>query len=634
MRYASQNPDDFEGNALTASGYRVERAQADTMRRLGQEWQARAFAYYDIVPEIKYGANFYAGPMSLLRLYVAERDADGKKEPSDDPVANEELARLQDPGGGGRRNLLARYGQLMFLNGENYLVCSREEEEDREGWEILSTREFRPEGTGYVRYRAPSVAPESFRLPDDDSWEPVDPGIVIPYRLWKPHPMFSELADSSMQGVLDVCEELVLLTQAVRARAKSRLAGSGILLVNGKYIPLPPEPKPGEDPAVDPFMRDLNKAMTSPITNEGSASAIVPHVIRIDVADDQLDNVMKHIQIIDPMQTYPETGLRYELIKRLAIGLDMPPEVLLGLQDSNHWNAWQVDEQTWKYHLQPVAEQMVADFTTAWFQPTLRDLGVANWENLVIDYDASLVINHPDRGKDAKELFDRGELSGPSLREATGFSEDDAPSEDERNRFVGIKIRDGSLAIFGIPSLRTGGIEPEAGVVENASGTDSSAAVPGDSSTSTEKTAPAPPDEIQASLMRESLIARILGAADVALFRARELAGARLRNYARRDKEAAKLIDGVPSYKVAAILGPDRAKALDAPHERQLVQGASEILAETLAQWQVPEGAAGSLGDRLEQYAAQTLYDDRPGSLPPAFANYVLGIVGGIGDGK
>jgi hypothetical protein len=52
--------------------------------------------------------------------------------------------------------------------------------------------------------------------------------------------------------------------------------------------------------------------------------------------------------LLDPTQLYPETGLRREAVERLAIGLDMPPEVLLGLGDSNHWSAWQVDEQTWK----------------------------------------------------------------------------------------------------------------------------------------------------------------------------------------------------------------------------------------------------------------------------------------------
>jgi hypothetical protein len=48
---------------------------------------------------------------------------------------------------------------------------------------------------------------------------------AVAYRLWRRHPRYSMLADSTMQGVLDLCEELVLLTQAVRARARSRLAG-------------------------------------------------------------------------------------------------------------------------------------------------------------------------------------------------------------------------------------------------------------------------------------------------------------------------------------------------------------------------------------------------------------------------
>jgi hypothetical protein len=68
------------------------------------------------------------------------------------------------------------------------------------------------------------------------------------------------LADATMQGVLDVCEELVLLTQAVRSRARSRLAGPGILLVNGKVSPIPIGGDVADaNPDEDPFVRDLDR---------------------------------------------------------------------------------------------------------------------------------------------------------------------------------------------------------------------------------------------------------------------------------------------------------------------------------------------------------------------------------------
>lgn len=635
--YRSTSPNDSllaSANALAASGARLgSTGDADAMRRLAMPWQKRSFAYYDAVPEIKYAAQFYSRALSVLRLYVGERQDDGTIEETTNQEAIDQLARMQDPGGGGREALLSTYGQLRFLTGECYLVVTLDPETDREQWEILSTDEIKFEGTSYKRLRGPSMMPESYREPGADQWAPIDEKSAVVYRLWKRHPRFSSIADSTMQGVLDVCEELVLLTQAVRARARSRLAGAGLMIVNSRYIPIPPTPSPGDDVQADPFLRNLIDAMTAPITNEGSASAVVPHVVRVDVPDGKLDEVIKHLQIIDPMQTYPETGLRMELIKRLSIGLDMPPEILVGLADSNHWNAWQVDEQTWKGHLQPVANAMVADFTTSWFQPTLRAEGVADWDRLVIAYDATAVINHPDRGKDAMDAYGARAIGKAALREAKGFTDDDAPTEQELWEMLGIATRDASLALYGIPSVKGGTIEPEAGVVESINGeNDSGAASAPVAGGEVAKDAPLPENVVgsgMAGLELDSFHSRILGASDVAFYRARDLAGSRLRNYARRNDAAAKVIDGVPGHKVAAALGHDLARSVGAPPARQLVTGAGELLAETLLQWGVGGPATAALGDRLEQIAAATLFDERPGGMPASYANFVRTITPG-----
>ena len=46
--------------------------------------------------------------------------------------------------------------------------------------------------------------------------------------------------------------------------------------------------------------------------------------------------------------------LRSEAIRRLGLGMDMPPEVLQGSADSNHWAAWQADEAAIKRGAQRV----------------------------------------------------------------------------------------------------------------------------------------------------------------------------------------------------------------------------------------------------------------------------------------
>ncbi len=605
---------------LVAAGQKIGRSDRDgTLRRLIQPWQYRSFGYYDTLGEIKYAAQFYSRSLSKLRLYAAEEDDSGELEESKDPTAIEMLNRIRDPGGG-RSQLLSQYGRLMFLTGETYLLVSRDLDTDEEQWEFLSTDELRIDGSGtYTRQMAPNVGVQSFTAPPDDGYEPLADDEAVAYRIWRRHPRFSALADSTMHGVLDICEELLLLTQVIRARARSRIAGAGLLLVPNNVGPPPPEVSPDEDPLEDPFIADLVEAMTAPISDEGSASSVVPMLVR---GEQEALDAVRHLQIVDPTQLYPETGLRMELIRRLGIGLDLPPEILLGLQDSNHWSAWQVDEQTWKAHLQPVAQYLVDDLSSAYFRPSLRDAGVNDWQRFTIAYDPAEVINHPDRTTDAKDLHDRVVIGDEALREAAGFDDDDAPSEEEVARRVGILTRDATLAM-------TGEVKPPTPPPEPAGTNPDDTADEGDSG--------APEVEPGAPVTRQSNtngreavtssleVAKILGAADLSLRRAREKAGARLLSLARRDPELTKRLRSVRTSQVAYELGSEVCeRKLHAPEPRELVAGASELLGEALKAWGIEdESVANFVGEMVERHAARTLYDECPAALPPAFVNHL-----------
>jgi hypothetical protein len=602
-------------NKLTAAGQKLTqsvRRQPDLSRA---RWQEQAFYYYDVLGEIKYAAQFYSRALAKLRLFAAEFDDQGEVVETANEQAIEQLARVQDQGGG-RSTLLATYGRLMFLVGESLLFVSKDEETDEEQWEFLSTDELRRQGDTYMRFRRPSL-PEEYKAASDDDFEPVADDEAVAYRIWRRHPRYSSLPDSTMQGVLELCEEIMLLTRAVRGRARSRLAGAGILAIPDSLTQRPLDSNASdEDPDEDPFLAELTEHMTAPIAEEGSASAVVPLVIR-GPAEDLA--AITHLQVIDPMQMYPETGLRMELIKRLAIGLDLPPEILLGLQDSNHWSAWQIDEQTWKAHLQPIAQYLVDDLTAAFFRPQLKQLGVSDWQRYTIAYDAAEVINHPDRTKDAKDLHDRAVLSDEALRETAGFDDDDAPSEEEVNRRIGILVRDSSLALYGIPSVRSGGIEPEPGDIVSGNGT-------GPTSAETVKGPPAGGSDVpQEESVQAAARARLLGAADLTMRRARERAGQRLLSLAKRDPEVRKLITG-PTTCVASTLGAEVCAQLGAPEAVELVAGAAELFAEAVREL-IPAldvETAHALGVQIERHAAKTLWEAKPAPIPASFAHYVL----------
>jgi hypothetical protein len=624
--------------SLTAAGARIKSKDADTVRRLIQPWQSRAYAYYDLLGEIKYAAQFYSRALSQLELYAAELNDEGEIVRTENPEVVDMLDRVQDPGGG-RAAMLASYGRIMFLAGEAYLLCTQDTENDVEQWEMLSTDELRVTGVNtIVRYKAPSLMAEDIKEPADDDWEPMGDNEGIVYRIWKRHPRYSMLSDSTMQGVLDLCEELVLLTQAVRARARSRLAGPGVLFMADSFSPPPVDMNaPDDDAAEDPFLAAFTEAAMTPIQDEGSASAVVPLIIRGPL--EAIEKGVKHVQIIDPTQLYPETGLRYETIKRLAIGLDMPPEILMGLQDSNHWTAWQIDEQTWKGHLQPIAQQLVDDLTAAFFRPSLKAAGITDWKKYSIAFDATAIINHPDRTKDAKDLYDAVAIGKTALREAAGFDEDDAPTEEERAERIGILTRDSSLAWYGIPKVTTGGVEEAPGQLVTPAG---EVGTPGASGGSEVEPGP-PPSEQPTAPPEETVIgaARIEGALDLAILRAREAAGSKLRSRARRvdrgegDEDLAELLRATPPGRCAAVLGPERLRVVSPSGELELVEGARGLITDSLRMFGITdEQKAKEVCDRVLVVAARTLYEESGARTPASLVNYVVGLYGGNGNGR
>lgn len=623
-------------NALTASGFRITSRDSDYMRRLVQPWQQRSFGYYDQLGEIKYAAQFYARMLAPLKLFAAEIDEKtGEVIETENADAIDALARVQDPGGG-RTGLLSTYGRLMFLTGECYLFVSLDPETGLEQWEMLSTDELRPQGNTYTRYKAPSLGAEEYREPvadadEEEAWVPVDDNTAVAYRLWQRHPRFSMLADSTMMGVLELCEELLLLTQSVRARARSRLAGSGILLIDDRIAPPPVEAKPDEDPLSDPFIAALTRAMTLPIVNEGAASQVVPLTIRVPVPENgQVSDLMHHLQIIDPTQLYPETGLRYECIKRIAIGLDMPPEILLGMEEANHWTAWQIDEQTWKGHGAPKAIQLCDDLTASYFRPYLRDvLKLPDWEKYLIAYDAADIINHPDRGKDALSAYADRAIGKAALRKYLGFEEDDAPTTDELAEMIGVAVRDGGLAWYGTPTIRGGQVETGPGDItggQPGEAGDGAAPTGPEKGGEVEKTPPAGPPGLDQDVVA-SLVARIMGSADLALLRTREAAGAKVRSLAKRDPEILAVLSGVKNIDVIATLGKQRCRKIHVPAERELIGDVGGLIADSLRMWGIKDEIGEVVRKNVEDHAMRTLYDRKPSPLPASFTGYLIGLM-------
>lgn len=524
----------------------------------------RAWTYHELLGEINYASKFYGRGLSQVEFLASEL-VDGEWVESTNAQAVEAVARLQIPA------WIDAYGTMMFLVGEGLLLLTQAEGGE-ETWEFLSTDELKvTPGGRYQRIGAPGLTPHELQEAPEDATTLLPEQAVV-YRLWSRHPRYSMLADAPMHGVLDLCEELVLLTAAIRARSLNRSAGNGWLIIpeEASYI----GPAVGdEDSDEDPFMKDLTDAMTANIAEPGTSSAVVPLISRMK--GDEIAKI-RHVVFQQMGQDpYPEGEVRSDTIKRLAIGLDMPPEILLGLADSNHWTAWQIDEQVWEAHLLPVTLQLCNDLTKSYLRPTLEKMGL-DAKMFMVGYNEAAVVKRPDRSADAKDLHDRGALSDRALREANAFDEDDMPTETDPNTNPHVIIAQARASAGGGPLEVTGDTTPP----------------------------PAAP-----------AAAALLSAASVALGRCRELAGARIRTKASRFPAVESSIDRMPNERVAAQVGKANLNLLGLNPTR-LVEGGAKNLLGPLADLGYPPDAALCVCAAVERYAAMTLFDAEPSGVP------------------
>src|SRR5690606_9868382 len=293
-------------------------------------------------------------------------------------------------------------------------------------------------------------------------------------RVWHPHPRRAWEADSPTRSSLPVLRELVGLTMHISAQVDSRLAGAGVFVVPASAAKaLKIAAGVDENSNEDPFTDALIEAMMTPINVRSSAAALVPLVATVP---DEATDKFQYFSFSSTLDTEARQ-LREEAIRRLALGQDAPPELLLGTAGMNHWGAWLVREDVVSTHIEPPLALICDALTMQYLRPALQSLGVHDADEYVVWYDVSHMITRPNRATDAQALHDKGVLSDEALRAANGFDDNDAP-QDHTDPALEIVLRMVGQAPSlagdpGIPVLvqqireAMAGITPEAGNVSD-----------------------------------------------------------------------------------------------------------------------------------------------------------------------
>lgn len=615
-------------------------------------WQHAAWGYTRSVPELNASMLFVGNCLSRCKLVAGKRNPDGSVEQAftgDEPAEglDEALAReaaelihqLKMPRGG-QSEMLRSLGEKLFVVGESYVVP--EDEPSGLVFEVFSTQELAPEGDRYMRYYGPGWA--GSLLPEDTK----------PIRIWRADGQYQMLASSSVRACLEILEELVVLTRLVRAAAISRMSLAGILAIPDE-LDTPDDDADADGQtaeAKNPLAIDIINTGAKAIDDPASAAAWMPYILQGPA------EMLAHVRHI-PFQTDDQENVikRTEAVERLARGLDLPPEKVLGHAGTTFANAAQVSDDNFNLYIQPTLQMICDALTVAYLWPAMaaaRGIDAAHLADtplpddilqVAITYDARKLISKPDRSKEIIEVFTKDltfmTVKIVEMREALGLDPEDVPDDKEiAKRIDAYRLGRIREVVPAPPSDAAVPIEDASAgkaVVPGASG---GAAVAGTSAAQLEAANAKKQADEQALLASAAtdplryLAVRIAGAAELAIDRAVEKYGARIRTKGRgqamSDVEK-RAISSVDNSKVARILGPEVvARILGDTDDPMLAEIGT--FAKKVAGWarqaecDDDKRVAGEASTVVLTLAKQALYESPTEVTPDLFGEAILGV--------
>lgn len=383
-----------------------------------EAWTMEAWRQYDICGELGFATRWLANSVSRCKLTICEIDASGNVgAPTKSPeVLAIGAGLLMNPGM--QSELLLQAAKNLTIAGDGWILGEPNPLTGQfDDWCFLSTYEVQR-----------GLSNEWIVNLGDGEPRIIDILECLLIRVHRPHPRVWWQADSPTRGALPILRELEELSKYLFATINSRLAGAGILAMPTEITF--PDPQGELQPGETPFMATLAEGMLAPIEDMGNVSALVPIVVQAPAA-----YIASMQWITNPNTQLPAQieSLREAAIKRLALSLDLSPDTLFGSGNSSRWGQWTLEEQSVKFHVEPVMILITSALTNGYLTPALlaANLLTEGGPRYVYSYDPSDLVQRSDQSASALNLYDRGELSGEALRRESGFNELDAPTGTE-----------------------------------------------------------------------------------------------------------------------------------------------------------------------------------------------------------
>lgn len=271
------------------------------------------------------------------------------------------------------------------------------------------------------------VAGEMFYAYIDDCWHVVS--VIHPNQkmifdrakhvvrgLW-PSPVDPTQPDAPIFGVLSILEDMDWLSRLSRSQSANRVGMRGILgSADGLNFA-------GGGDFWDEWDKSLRSKMNDP-TDVGPVHLRGAKELVEPMASGRGMGGLSWVVPDFPYDARIE-GRMEALIHRLSYGLPIPPEILLGLGAQSRASAFQVEENSYRAHIEPPA-QIVAQVATDVLNTLFEDVEIE------VVPDPSLLLAKRHTTQDVKDAHDRGAVSDAYLREVLGIPEWAEPSPEEK----------------------------------------------------------------------------------------------------------------------------------------------------------------------------------------------------------
>lgn len=400
---------------------------------IAKAWQVECYRHVNICGEARYAATLFAAMASRAEVGVSEPQALVRKAVWVSTGEEADVFAELAPTVRERSKLIRDFMLHYIIAGECYLVARPRVDtdtpvpEDRKHeplWEVVAVTEIQKDGTGEW-----SIRHDNGNYIELDAKAPV-------IRIWNPDPSDRREAWSPFRSMLATLGEIEYLTRHIFTQVRSRLMSAGVwFLPDNLTFPPPPEDMVEGGAEAIAAMNEPEQFMVSLALSSAelleSDEVSFPTVV---MADPEALKEIDRKRLIEFWSEIDDAAmkLRSDAVRRFALGMDLPPEQVLGSSGmavsgsagaAGSTNHWCVDDQTEVLTRFGWVRQDALTVGTEVY--TLNhETGLAEWNPVKDIYRADVVDERMTRmqGRDHDSLTTPGHR-WPVIRDTTVNSE-------------------------------------------------------------------------------------------------------------------------------------------------------------------------------------------------------------------